>query len=77
MHITLKYGSPNAEILSEKKNMCSVKKIMQCYQFLFLSIFHKKLKKTCSGQKRNNFVLILKLIFNMLTLKFWFSEINF
>ena len=40
--------------------------------------FHIKLKKkACSGQKRNNFVLILKLIFNVLTLKFWFCEINF
>ena len=58
-------------VLSEENNQCNVIK------FLFLSIiFNVKLKKTSSVQKRNNFVLTLKLIFNVLTLKFWFSEIN-
>ena len=51
---------------------------MQCYQiFILVNNISGKVKKTYSGQKRNNFVLTLKLIFNVLTLKFWFSEINF
>ena len=59
-------------VLSEENNQCNVIK------FLFLSIiFHVKFKKTLFGTKRNNFVLTLNLIFNLLTLKFWFKEISF
>ena len=68
----LQYQVKKKHVLSEENNQCNVIK------FLFLSIiFNVKLKKkTSSVQKSNNFVLTLNLIFNMLTLKVWFSEIN-
>ena len=51
---------------------------MRCYQIFIRvnDVSRKVKKKLLQYKKRDNFVLTVKLIFNVLTLKFWFSEIN-
>ena len=67
------YGRPNVAILGEKKyvhtedyNQCNVIK------FLFFPVILCKVKKeNLFRQKRNNFVLTLKLIFNVILIIFF------
>ena len=66
------YGRPNVAILGEKKYLHS-EEYNQCnvIKFLFLPIILCKVKKeNLFRQKRNNFVLTLKLIFNFILIIF-------